>query len=545
MLEYRNILRNLGRAAHVKHDLNHPKLSKLALQSYLKRDYSCHLNRSSLPDLSFFIVGDRINTLAFRSLLIIICCHLLMDRGVAQGLPSLPDEILSNPKNEIISQAPIKVDVQPAAHDQEIARRLLSVLEATSWFTEPKVRVQDGVVFLQGKVDSIELKKWASELARNTQDVVAVANDMLVVARPIWDFAPAWKSLSTLWGEFTRSLPLIAFGCFILFLSLGVGMAANHGARVFLRNRIQAKLLQRVLGMGTGALVFLIGIYIVLRISGLSQLAFTVIGGTGLAGLALGIAFRDITENFLASIFLSIHRPFKTGDLVEISSITGYVRQLNIRTTILMNVDGNLVQIPNATVYKSIICNFTANPNRRDSFIVGIGYDDSIPEAQRIARKVLSGHLAVLKDPEPWVLVDDMGRATINLRIYFWLNGHEHSFLKVRSSVIRLLKHAFQEAGISMPDEAREVIFPRGIPVTLLDSGLKDRQPALPTRKQYAVARQELPNISTEAENGLGSDAKTIEEQAQQVKPLNDDENLLKDTPPSPASLQQTADSRQ
>jgi hypothetical protein len=70
---------------------------------------------------------------------------------------------------------------------------------------------------------------------------------------------------------------------------------------------------------------------------------------------------------------------------------------------------------------------------------------------------------AVLNDPEPAVLVDSLGRSTVNLRVYFWLNGHENSWLKVRSSVIRLVKLAFQQQGISMPDEAREVVFPQGI----------------------------------------------------------------------------------
>jgi small-conductance mechanosensitive channel len=198
-----------------------------------------------------------------------------------------------------------------------------------------------------------------------------------------------------------------------------------------------------------------------------------------------------------------------------------------------MNLNGNLVQIPNSTVYKSIICNFTANPNRRESFVVGIGYDDDIAEAQGIARRVLGGHPAVLKEPEPWVLVDSMGSAIINLRIYFWLNGHEHSFLKVRSSVIRLIKHALQEAGISMPDEAREVVFPKGIPVTLLSEKSEERRHSFPTKQPPAGRGKQSLQISTEAEDGLHSDARMIEEQAQHIAPLNNDENLLKDAPPS------------
>jgi hypothetical protein len=164
-------------------------------------------------------------------------------------------------------------------------------------------------------------------------------------------------------------------------------------------------------------------------VSGLTQLALTVLGGTGLVGLVVGIAFRDITENFLASIFLSIQRPFETADLIEVSGVTGYVRQLNMRTTVVMTLDGNIAQIPNATVYKSTLRNFTTNANRREDFVVGIGYDEPIDRAQEIARGVLEGHPAVLSDPGPLVLADGLGKSTVNLRVYFWINGREHSWL--------------------------------------------------------------------------------------------------------------------
>jgi small-conductance mechanosensitive channel len=216
--------------------------------------------------------------------------------------------------------------------------------------------------------------------------------------------------------------------------------------------------------------------------------------------------------------------------------VTGYVQQLNVRTTILMTLDGNLVQIPNASVYKSTIRNFTTNPNRREVFEVGIGYDDSINDAQEIARKVLAEHPAVLNDPEPAVLVDSLGRSTVNLRVYFWINGHQNSWLKVRSSVIRLVKLAFQQQGISMPDEAREVVFPQGIPVTLLDATPADALGAMPEKRRSTEAPPEdLDAVSTPAEAGLYSEAVVIEEQARQAQPLKNGENLLLGAPKATA----------
>jgi len=433
---------------------------------------------------------------------------------------------------DTLSAAQGGVAVKPAVRDDEIRARLQRVLEATGWFTAPQVRVQEGVVFLTGEAKTESLRVWAGNLAGKTEGVAAVVNRIDVPTPSAWDFSSGQSALAMLWHDTVRAIPVFLLGLAILTLSAFFAWLAARRTRALLSTRVPAKLLRGVLAWGVGALVFLTGTYVVLRVAGLTQLALTLVGGTGLLGLAVGIAFRDITENFLASIFLSVQRPFETGDLVEVSAVTGYVQQLNVRTTVLMTLDGNLVQIPNATIYKSTLVNFSANPNRRESFVVGIGYDDSIDEAQEVAREVLAKHPAVLDDPEPWVLASDLGKATVNLRIYFWLDGHQHSWLKVRSSVIRLMKRAFQERGISMPDEAREVIFPQGVPVTMLgESRDVDRDFAaagaasVHTREPSPPAASAA--VATKAEGGLGSEKGTLQEQARQAKPLGETENLL------------------
>jgi len=469
-----------------------------------------------------------------------VCCVLPLT-VVAQEPVGKAGEAqkLTAPAKQELSLAPAKVDVKPVAHDEEIRMRLQRVLDATDWFTDPQVRVEEGVVFLNGKVESDELKKWAGDLAHNTQDVVAVANRLQVTQQSVWDFRQAWGGVMLLQRDFIRALPLLVFALLILALSVGSSLLTIRGVQALLRPRVRTKLLQNVIARTVGGLVLICGVYLILRVSGLTQLALTLVGGTGLVGLIIGIAFRDITENFLASIFLSTQPPFETGDLVEISGVTGYVQQLNMRTTILMTLDGNHVQIPNANVYKAILSNFTTNANRREEFIVGIGYDDAINEAQEIAREVLANHPAVLSDPEPAVLADNLGAATVNLRVYFWINGREYSWLKVRSSVIRLVKRAFQEHGISMPDEAREVVFPQGIPITMLDGEPAEAHAAAQGKRFSAEARhEELDVVSTKAEAGLYSEATVIEEQARQAQPLKEEENLLPGTSATAAEKQ-------
>jgi small-conductance mechanosensitive channel len=279
-----------------------------------------------------------------------------------------------------------------------------------------------------------------------------------------------------------------------------------------------------VIASGIGVLVFLIGTYIVLRVSGLTQLALTVVGGTGLIGLAVGIAFRDITENFLASIFLSLQPPFRTGDLLSIGDQVGYVERLTHRATVLMSLDGNHVQIPNSTVYRATIRNFTSSVTQRLDFTVGIGYEDAISHAQEVAMRVLAAHPAVLADPEPWVLVESLGSATVNLRIYFWLDGTAHSTLKVRSSVIRLVKRAFQDANVTMPDDARELVFPQGVPVHMVEAGA--HAPTAPAETPRAAVA-ETDETATAAEGGLFSEAGKLREQARKSRTPERGEDLL------------------
>lgn len=330
-----------------------------------------------------------------------------------------------------------------------------------------------GVVVLRGQAEPGELRKWAGDLARNTEGVVAVANRMEIAEPDIWNFATARQGLAELRHDLLRALPFLLVGLLIIIVSFGASWLALRTSRRLLRGHMRSRLMRGVFAWAIAAIVILAGLYVVLRVSGRTQLALTVLGGTGLVGLALGIAFRDITENFLASIFLSVRPPFETSDLVEIGADTGYVQQLNVRSTVLMTLDGMIVQIPNATVYK-VRC-ATTNANRREHFVVGIGFDAPIDRAQEIAREVLDRHPAVLHDPEPMVLVDNLGKATIDLKIHFWLDGRQHSWLKVRSSVIRLVKRAFQDKGISVPDEAREVVFPEGVPVSCSMPKLKSR----------------------------------------------------------------------
>lgn len=432
--------------------------------------------------------------------------------GQNTGIQAIPKE-----EEEEDFKTPEKVDVRPLSGDKEIRNRLESILQATGWFRDPEVEVNEGVVFLKGITGTEEHKKWAGDLARRTEDVAAVVNRIQV--RPsIWDYSKAIASLRTLWSGVVQAIPSIVFGILILVAAWIAARLIAAGFRLLLHKRLANPLLRKLVSSAIGIFVFLLGVYVVFEIAGLTAVAFTILGGTGVLGIILGIAFKDITENILASIILSIQNPFNKGDLIEIEGIIGYVQSLTLRATVLLSLEGNHIQIPNATIYKGMINNYTSNPKRREDFLVGISYSDPIPNAQAVALQVLTDHPAVLNTPEPWVLVDSLGTSTVNLRIYFWIDSEKHNWLKVKSSVIRLIKKTFIEQGIAMPDDARERIFPQRLLVEMAPSKEPKQAEALPKEEE---------RISTDAESGLYNESQEIQEEASRSRIPEEGENLL------------------
>ncbi|MFO7848219.1 MAG: mechanosensitive ion channel family protein [Balneolaceae bacterium] len=418
---------------------------------------------------------------------------------------------------------PERVDVAPTADDSQIRDRLTGILTATGWFENPQVEVNDGVVFFSGSTKTDDHKKWAGDLARNTQDVTAVVNRIEVMDPDIWDYQPAYTGLQELWRNIMSAIPFLIFGIVVLVLFWGISALVAKGARAYLTNREMNELLQDITARGIAIFVFLLGIYIVFHVADLTNVALTILGGTGLLGIVLGIAFRDITENFLASIFLSVQNPFHAGDLVEINDNTGFVQRLTIRATLLMTLDGNHLQIPNSAVYKSSILNFTSNPKQRFSFVIGIGYDASVTSAQDLASKIFDEHPAVLTEPEPLVLVDKLASSTINLMFYVWVDGSKHNVLKVKSSVLRQIKTAYMAAGISMPDDARERVYLDGVTLHPKKGSVTSDQ-----KKPESTPVAEDSQLITKAEGQLESNDEEILEQARTSRSPEGGEDLLK-----------------
>ncbi len=453
----------------------------------------------------------------FLALALAVCLHA---PSGAQDLPRIPAAPPGGAPPQ--QDAGRRVSIVPEVADDAIASRLRTIMETTERFEELSVDVRNGVVFLDGLTPRQEHREWARELAESLQGTVAVVNRLEVQQDADAAFGRAWQELRDFSLGVLSSWPVALVAALILVASWLAAKLVGRTTRRALAQRIPSTLLLTVATRAIAVSVFLLGLYFVLRVAGLTNLAVTVLGGTGLFGIIMGFAFRDIAENFLASLLLSMRNPFRSGDLIEVDGRTGIVQNLNTRSTVLLSLEGTHIQIPNATIYKSTIINYSSNASRRAEFVVGIGYESSVAKAQSIIATVLKEHPAVLDTPEPLVLVDELGPASVNLRVFYWFDTATYSPAKINSAVLRLSKNALLRAGIELPDPAREIIFPRGVPVI---------QTEAPPRVEEAEATPALAGEDTGAatmsEGGLSNETREVSSQAGGRVP-EAGENLLK-----------------
>ncbi len=197
--------------------------------------------------------------------------------------------------------------------------------------------------------------------------------------------------------------------------------------------------------------ILLIGVLIALDLLGMTSVVGAVLGSAGVVGLVLGFAFRDIAENYIAGILLSVRRSFEPGDSVSIDNREGKVISVNSRATVLMTFDGNELQIPNSVVFKSVILNYSRNPKRRFEFTAIIDVSQSIRRSSAAGLAAIAGIDGVLDDPAPSSLVVENGNAGIVLKFYGWIDQRESDLGKTRSEAIRQTKAAFAREGIDAP----------------------------------------------------------------------------------------------
>jgi len=176
----------------------------------------------------------------------------------------------------------------------------------------------------------------------------------------------------------------------------------------------------------------------------------SMVAGLGVAGLALSFAAQDTVANFISGVTLAIDRPFKVGDWVAIGDLDATVTEMRLRTTVLTTFDNETLVLPNKALAEERIINYTLTRLIRCRVSVGIAYKEKVSAAREVILGTLAGDERVLPDPEPVVVVTDLGDSSVNLQLRFWVEEPALKF-PMQSEYTEKVKAALDEAGIEIP----------------------------------------------------------------------------------------------
>ena len=421
----------------------------------------------------------------------------------------LPGYGIAMPQNDT-ETASIKV-VNPTA-DQAIAQRLRAITTSIAGMEHIEINVQAGVLTLSGEIGNTQLKTDVAAIARRLEGVVYVQNQLQEQLAVRSRLEPAAEKFREMLSTTVQMLPLLLLAVLaVLIFSLAGSWLSNRGA--WLR-RFGLSELATNLGMRFVRLIITsIGILIALELLDATALVSAMLGVAGVIGIALGFAFRNIVENYLAGVLLSTRNPFAIGDAIQVNDMTGKVMRLTSRDTVLMTLDGNHLRIPNSLIITSPMTNFSRNPLRRFEFNVGVSVNLDLLVVRQLAIATLQAMPGILTEPRPRVLVQELGDSAVTVRVFAWIDQQQTDFLKARSEAIRLVKAAFDHAGIEMPEPIYRIHMAEA------DSGqdIKAVQP---------VAAAPAKPLQPEAMVDVSADD-SIEQQFNAELSQSDEENLL------------------
>ncbi|RUO63116.1 mechanosensitive ion channel family protein [Pseudidiomarina insulisalsae] len=410
------------------------------------------------------------------------------------------------------------VKVIDAPQDAAIQTRLNEIKAAIGGLEGITISVTAGVVTLSGEFENGNAANSLIAIAERTEGVVYVENQLTESVQVSARLQPLTDKFQELGATALQLMPLllIAVAVVVVFWLLGGWLSRRSGwLQRFGLSELGALLGKRAIRL----LVTLIGLIIALEILNATTLFSAVLGVAGVFGIALGFAFRNIVENYLAGILLSARNPFRIGDLIQIGEFTGNVVRLTSRDTVLMTLDGNHLRIPNSVIITSSMTNFSLNPLRRFEFLVDITPDADLADARQIARNVLQQMKGILDEPAPQCLIQELGASTIVLKVLGWVDQRETDVFKARSEAIRFVKQAFDEAAIEMPEPTYRLRM--GAP---LAEQLTSAQEPTEAPKQAVEPHETLEDIE---QTDVSAD-RTIDKQVTEELESSDEQNLLK-----------------
>jgi small conductance mechanosensitive channel len=171
----------------------------------------------------------------------------------------------------------------------------------------------------------------------------------------------------------------------------------------------------------------------------------SIIATLGAAGLAVGLALQGTLQNIAAGIMLLVLRPFRVGEYIETSSVSGTVLEIGLFATELRTGDGLYRLAPNSTLWNTPITNYSRQPTRQNEVKINITHQDDLDLAMETLMKLATADKRVLKTPAPSVFIDSLSDSAVSVTLRYWASTGD--WWGLSRDMIKRVKLAFDKRG--------------------------------------------------------------------------------------------------
>jgi small-conductance mechanosensitive channel len=261
-------------------------------------------------------------------------------------------------------------------------------------------------------------------------------------------------------------LPQIAVALIVILLTAGLSkLVRSITRRGFKRTKLR-KSLKELFTLLISIFVWVLGIMIAAVIVFPGLTPASMLAGLGIGSVAIGFAFKDVFENFLAGIIILFRREMRIGDYIECEDIEGQVDHIAIRESHIRQTDGQLVIVPNSILFKNPVTVRTSLEKRRVTVICGVAYDVDLAEARSVIEKAVEACDTVEQDEKPiQVFAKEFGDSSINFEVTWWTGSKPVDVRSSRDQVISSIKRSLDAANIEIPFPYRTLTFKEPLPV--------------------------------------------------------------------------------
>ena len=257
--------------------------------------------------------------------------------------------------------------------------------------------------------------------------------------------------LTQMGTEAVQVMPYIAIAllllfCTGLFAKFAVGLVDKMAGKTSLRPSLR-NLIHTLVRLG----IWVFGILVASIIVFPGVTVGSLIAGLGIGAVAIGFAFQDIFENFLAGVLIMIREKMRIGDVIECEGIVGKVEHITLRETHIRSLSGELTVVPNSILFKNPVEILTDKEQRRHDVVIGVSYDTDLDTAADVIRKAVSDIDEIDTEKGIDVFAQEFNSSSVDFLVRWWSGASPRAGRESKDLVVRAIKRGLDDAGIEIP----------------------------------------------------------------------------------------------